>query len=95
MNLVAKSLLWGCGLTAAFLALGELPEATRGPLKIVQQSIEYLLAPGILAGFALGSGRVHDLGFWCFTILLNCLFYSVLACILYDVRRRLTAPHSR
>ena len=78
MNLFFKSILLGF-LSATFLMSVALLAGSVPQLKAFQSIAIYLLTPGIVLGFAVGSGRVHDMSFWVLTAILNALIFSVLA----------------
>jgi hypothetical protein len=75
MRIFIKATIAGCALTGSLICIAIIPRAETESGKVAI----FLLSPGILAGFAVGSGRVHDLGFWVLTALLNAVFYSMLA----------------
>jgi hypothetical protein len=49
------------------------------PGDLVRTSALWLLSPGILAGFGIGSGRIHDVSFWLLTLVINGIFYTAIA----------------
>ena len=73
----------GWGFTALVVSLATIPRAETG----IGKAAIYLLSPGILAGFAIGNGRTHDLSFWVATAILNAVFYSLLAYVLLRLLR--------
>ena len=75
MRTFLKATIAGCVFTASLVCLAII---TRSESQVSKAAI-FLLSPGILAGFAVGSGRVHDVSFWILTVTLNALFYSLLA----------------
>jgi hypothetical protein len=72
MRLVWQSLAAGCLITVSLVALVIAP--ITGDL--VRASALWMLSPGILAGFGLGSGHVHDVSFWLLTAIINGVFYT-------------------
>jgi hypothetical protein len=72
MRRLVKSLLIGNALTTA-LGLATLLSNPKYPALPI---VGWLLSPGILLGFAIGSGHVHDMSFWGLTFLLNVIIYS-------------------
>ncbi len=62
----------------------------------MQAGALWLLSPGILAGFEVGSGHVHDVSFWVLTAVLNGFFYSAVVYGILGIRKSLrskTAIH--
>jgi hypothetical protein len=82
MAVALKSALIGCGLTVLLVGIAVLPL----PENFVQRSALWLLGPGILLGFIIGSRHVHDLSFWLFTALLNAAFYIALTYFLLRIK---------
>jgi uncharacterized membrane protein YccC len=85
MRLFLRSVLTGCVLTIGLVCLATISPAESG----IAKAAVFLLAPGILAGFAVGSGRIHDLSFWILTAILNAVLYSLLAYGVVLLRRSL------
>lgn len=74
-GILGKSLAAGCLITAILVAIAIAPV----PGDLIHTSALWLLSPGILAGFGIGSGHVHDVSFWFLTALINCIFYTAAA----------------
>ena len=74
MRTLLKAVIVGCSFTILLVALAVIPGAETK----IGKAATFLMIPGILSGFALGSGRVHDISFWLFTVILNAIFYSLL-----------------
>jgi hypothetical protein len=83
MSLFVRSVLVGIVATA-FLVGVAIAAGGASSLVAFQRMAICLLTPGILLGFAVGSGHVHDTSFWVLTAILNALTYSLLAapCVL-------------
>ena len=72
VRLILKSVLIGFAITAL---LAYLSVYASGEMR--DFALSFFL-PGILLGFTLGSGRVHDLGFWIFVLVCNGVCYALL-----------------
>lgn len=94
MRVLLRSVLTGCAVTVALVCLATIPSTDSGIGKTMESTAIFLLGPGILAGFAAGSGRVHDVSFWALTVILNAVFYSLLAYVVGWVARSLRARAS-
>jgi len=70
--MVWQSLAAGCLITVSLVALAIAPI----PGDLIHVGALWLLSPGILAGFGLGSGHVHDVSFWLLTAIINGIFYT-------------------
>jgi hypothetical protein len=80
VSLFVRSVLVGIVATAFLVSVAILAGQTPG-LPTFGSTAIYLLAPGILLGFAVGSGNVHDTSFWVLTAVLNALIYSLVAAL--------------
>lgn len=93
MNLYLKSVLVGVVLTGVLVSVA-IAAGKVGGLEAFGSLAVYLLTPGIVLGFAVGSGHVHDTSFWVLTAILNALIFSLLAapCILLFEKLRSRNP---
>ena len=83
MRTILEATIAGWVFTASLVCLATIP---RTETEIGKVAI-YSLSPGILAGFAIGNGRTHDLSFWVMTAILNAVFYSLLAYVILRLPR--------
>jgi hypothetical protein len=90
MRILIQGAIAGFGFTTCLVCLATIPRTETQ----IGKAAEFLQIPGLLVGFALGSGRVHDLSFWVLTAVLNAVFYSLLVCGVLWVRRSLRARAS-
>jgi hypothetical protein len=89
MRTLLKAVIVGCSFTILLVVLVVICAETK-----IGKAAIFLMIPGIQIGFMLGSGRVHDISFWLFTVILNAIFYSLLLYGIFCVGRFLQARHS-
>jgi len=100
MSLCIRSVLTGIIVTALIVSAAIIAGRTSS-LAGLESCATALLTPGIVLGFAIGSGHVHDTSFWVMIAMLNTLVYSLLAapCLLVlgmirsKMSSRAAAPH--
>jgi len=87
MHTLLKAVIVGCLFTILLVVLAVIPRAETK----IGKAATFLQSPGILIGFVLGSGRVHDMSFWLLTVILNAIIYSLLVYGILCVGRFLRA----
>ena len=78
MSLCIRSLLTGI-LVTALIVIAAIIAGRTSSLAGLGSFATALLTPGIILGFAIGSGHVHDTSFWVLIAMLNALVYSLFA----------------
>jgi hypothetical protein len=78
-----RSVVTGCLITGILVGLAIAPI----PGDLIHKGALWLLSPGILAGFGIGSGHVHDVRFWLLTATINGIFYTGIAYVGFRMLR--------
>ncbi len=88
-HLIRRSLMIGTLLTISLVILGQLLIKIKS-LGQLSLAIDFLLVPGVTLISAFGAMRIHDMDSWLLVIVANCLFYSIIALVIFGLLERYT-----